>query len=130
MIAPVELVVPEATAAASGGGAALVWMQWAMGAAALAALIALVVVRLARPVSAEVSQRRAVRAAAKGLGLSTDERETIEAMGAASQIEPSALLLSDRALRMARVASLANVTESGPMSSDRIRAACGKLGVD
>lgn len=127
---PVQLAVPAERSTDAGGSAVLGGVEWAMLIAAAVAAALLVAVRLSRPVSEPVRARRAFRKLGRRLGLKAADRETIAAMGAASSIEPNALLISERALRMSRIASLAATERSGALSSERIRSACAALGVD
>ena len=130
MTRPIELVAPGPGPGAPAGADVATLAQGVMLAAAAAAVVVLVAVRGLRPVSAKVCDRRAFARAARGMGLGADERATLAAMGETASMAPGALLLSERALRRARVAALASVTESGPLSSERIRRACAALGVE
>ncbi|MEM1186384.1 MAG: hypothetical protein AAGI53_15455 [Planctomycetota bacterium] len=129
---PVELVVPEVTqiAGASSESTLGLLAQGVMLAAVGVCTLLLVAIRLLRPLSPDGAAKRAFNKAAGAMGLGADERATLEAMSRTSDVEPGALLLSERALRLARVASLASTTEAGPLSSGRIKRACAALGVD
>jgi len=94
------------------------------------AVVAFATVRTLRPRDPSATLARGFGRLARAAGLSADERATVRAMGAASSIEPAALLLSDRALRMARVKALASGDANGALSSGRVKAACARLGVD
>ena len=129
MNAPIDLIVPAGETAATGLSVAA-WVQIAMLAAAVLTGLVLVGVRVTRPRPQHEVDTLGFQRAAKKMRIGVEERETLAAMGAASEIEPAALLFSERALRRARIAALAAGDEDGELASARVKKACLALGVE
>jgi hypothetical protein len=135
---PITLEVPAAESLAPQPGltpATLAPHPWTAGLtiAATVAVLVLLVVRARRrsapDACAPTRGERAFRRAARAMRLDRDIVRTLHAMGDAAKIDPVALLLSERALRRARVAALAAGDASGPLQSDRVRRACAAMDV-
>ncbi len=126
---PVTLVVPEgATPLPVSTPLVSMWTWPLLGVVAIAGAV-LLLRRASRPVDDKARAARAFRLAAKAMGVHVNDRRTLEAMGEAAGIEPSALLLNERALRRARLAALAASKGDGPLASNRVKRACAGLGL-